>query len=198
MFTGIVKEIGSVKNVKEIEEGIELEILSSDLLPEMNIDDSVAVNGVCQTVIKKTETTFIVQSIHVTLEKTNFKNLKKDSKVNLELALKYGDRVGGHLVQGHVNTIAKVDFIERKGENLDIAFKIDSKYLPFICNEGSIAINGISLTVANVLDNGLFVVSIIPHTMNATNLGEAKVGDELNIEVDVLAKYVENLIKYKK
>ncbi|TDJ05269.1 MAG: riboflavin synthase [Deltaproteobacteria bacterium] len=195
MFTGLVKEVGRVKEIRSNPEGKELIIESKELLPEMGIDDSVSVNGACQTVTEVKDGTFKVQSIHVTLEKTTLGSLKPGDPVNLELALRASDRLGGHFVQGHVNDTGVISGIKSIGDNYLYTIKYPQNLGKYIISEGSIAIDGISLTVAKLSRNTCeLTVSLIPHTMENTNLASLKVGSKVNLEVDLLAKYIENLL----
>lgn len=197
MFTGLVKEIGKIQKIASNKEGKELTISSKVLIKEMGIDDSVSVNGCCQTVTRLDDHTFTVQAVHVTLEKTTFGSLKEGDEVNLELALRLSDRLGGHLVQGHVNGVGTIRSIEKTGKNYQIRVSEPEALSKYIVKEGSIAIEGISLTVARRTSND-FEVSIIPHTMDHTILRNKKVGDKVNLEIDILAKYVESILGGKK
>ncbi|WP_127715447.1 riboflavin synthase [Halobacteriovorax sp. HLS] len=198
MFTGLVKEIGIIKAVYPNQEGVEIVVQSKVLLPEIGIDDSVAINGACQTAVKIKDNCFHVQTVHVSLEKTTLGSLKSGDEVNLELALQLKDRLGGHLVQGHVNDVAKIIRIDSKGENYQVKLKVSPQQMKYIVKEGSITIDGISLTVSDVDKEGsAFMVSIIPHTWSNTVLRNRTVGSAVNIEVDILGKYVENLLFYK-
>lgn len=198
MFTGLVKEIGIVKTINNNQEGKEISIYSKDLLPEICIDDSVSINGACQTAIRVNEDHFVVQTIHTSLEKTTLDSLRVGEEVNLELALQLSDRLGGHLVQGHINAMATVVDISNKGKNYYLKSRVSRDQMKYIVKEGSITIDGISLTVADVDRNeNTFSVSIIPHTWLNTVLRNRKVGSIINIEVDILGKYVENLLFYK-
>lgn len=193
MFTGLVKEMGTLVSTTSIAEGKRLRIRAPKLISEINIDDSVSVNGACQTAVAISEDTFDVIAVHTTLEKTTLGQLKNGDVVNLELAVKASDRLGGHIVQGHVNGLAKLIEVKNHGENFDLKFFIDSKLRRYIVDEGSIAIEGISLTVSRTGPDW-FGVTIIPHTWHNTILSHRKLGDNVNIEVDILAKYLENLI----
>ena len=197
MFTGLVKEIGVVKTVSSNREGKQITISSSELVKEVAIDDSVAVNGACQTVIKYDASSFTVQAVHTTLEKTTLGDLKPGNEVNLELALRLSDRLGGHLVQGHVNGQANVYKLNSIGDNYLMSLILKDSLMKYVVKEGSITVNGVSLTVSNVENGGIVTVSIIPHTWFNTNLSKMLIGDKVNIEVDIIAKYVENLFKYK-
>jgi riboflavin synthase len=204
MFTGLIKDIGRVVLIEENLEGKIFEI-ETKLTSQIEIDDSVAVNGVCLTATAVDQNRFRMQAVHITLEKTNLGDLLLGSMVNLELALRYSDRLGGHLVSGHVNGVATVTEITHRGENYNIWYEIPQDLMKFIVKEGSIALDGISLTVADIKDNQL-MVTIIPHTWNETQISNVKVGSKVNIEVDsnaiMMAKYLdtlfENYIKAKK
>ncbi len=200
MFTGIVKEKGKILSIKKNKEGIELIVSSSTLLTEIAIDDSVAINGVCQTVTKVNKNSFTVQAVHTTLEKTTFGFFKTGDSVNLELALRPIDRLGGHFVSGHVNGLTKIISIQNTGKNYQVTFEIlnesDMKYL---IKEGSITLDGVSLTISDLFQyEKKFKVSLIPHTWDNTVFSEKKIGDFINYEVDILGKYVENLLFYSK
>ena len=197
MFTGLIIDLGTIVLIEENLEGKIFEIETS-LTKQIGVDDSVAVNGVCLTAIAVTENRFRMQAVHITLEKTNLGFLKLDSTVNLELALKYSDRLGGHLVQGHVNAVANVSEICHSGDNYNIWYEVPQELMKYIVKEGSIALDGISLTVADVLDNSL-MVSIIPHTWNETQIHNLKISSKVNIEVDsnavMMAKYLDSLFE---
>lgn len=195
MFTGLVKEIGKIKSVVPNREGAKLEIESGKLISEIAIDDSVAVNGVCQTAVAVSCKTFTVQAVHTTLEKTTLGKLRVGDDVNLELALRLSDRLGGHLVQGHVNATAPLTAVKATGENYLLTVTLPDALLRYVIAEGSITLDGISLTIAKLESNNV-TVSIIPHTFHSTILKNKKIGDHINIEVDVLAKYVERLLHF--
>lgn len=197
MFTGLVKEIGIVRKVSKNTEGAILEIASKILLPEISIDDSVSVNGACQTAIKISADSFFVQAVHTTLDKTTLGNLKSGDEVNLELAMRLSDRMGGHMVQGHVNDKGQILNIRNTGKNFIVTVRAHSTQMKYIVKEGSITLDGISLTVSDVFrEDCSFNVSIIPHTWEHTVLRNRSVGSLLNIEVDILGKYIENLLFY--
>lgn len=195
MFTGLIKDIGKIIFIEENIEGKILEI-ETTLASQISIDDSVSVNGVCLTATSKGPQSFRMQAVHTTLGKTNISQLMIDSAVNLELALKYSDRLGGHLVLGHVNDVATVVEISHKGENYHIWYEVPENLLKFIVKEGSIALDGISLTVADLKENRL-MVSIIPHTWKETQIHHLKIGSKVNIEVDsnavMMANYLDHL-----
>ena len=197
MFTGLIQEVGTIVSVTQNADGKEFLIRAPELISEIKIDDSVATNGVCLTATKIEGDAFRVQAIHVTLEKTSLGHLKVGSKVNLELSLRPMDRLGGHMVQGHVNALGKIKKIEKTGNNWEIEVSIPTDLRKYMISEGSIALDGISLTIARLTDSSL-TVAIIPHTLEKTSLSSKKVGDVLNIEVDMVAKYIENFLRFGK
>lgn len=197
MFTGLVKDIGTVVSITPNAEGKEFIIKAPKLCNEINIDDSVATNGVCLTATKIKDNTFTVQAVHVTLEKTSIGHLRPGDLVNLELALRPIDRLGGHFVQGHVNGTGKITKITSHGKNYDLTLSAPKDLFKYMILEGSIALEGISLTIAKLTSNELSV-SIIPHTWENTVLHKKKVGDIINIEVDMMAKYLENFFRFEK
>jgi len=199
MFTGLVQDIGQVVFKSKNNEGYVLGISSPALVHDLNIDDSVAVNGVCQTVTLVKGDCFYVQAVQVTLDKTTLGSLSERDEVNLELAMKLDDRLGGHIVQGHSNGKSLIKKIGKLGHNYILTLRITEEIAPYIVQEGSISIDGISLTIASLREEEKeFSVSIIPHTWNNTILKNKKIGDETNIEVDILAKYIERLLFCKK
>lgn len=197
MFTGLIQEVGTILSVNQNAEGKEFVIKAPHLIKDIQIDDSVATNGCCLTATQIKGDSFKVQAIHMTLEKTVVGLLKSGDKVNLELSLRPQDRLGGHFVQGHVNAIGKIKQIKTMGENweVEVSFPVDLR--KYMISEGSITLDGISLTIAR-LTSDTFTVAIIPHTLEKTTLGGKKVGDNLNLEVDMIAKYIENFLRYDK
>ena len=197
MFTGLIQEVGTIQSVVSNAEGKEFIIRAPGLIKDIQIDDSVATNGVCLTATKIAGDTFKVQAIHVTLEKTSIGFLKTGDKVNLELSLRPHDRLGGHFVQGHVNALGKIKKIEKIGNNWEIEVSFPKELRKYMISEGSIALDGISLTIARLTGDTL-TVAIIPHTLEKTSLSSKKVGDHLNLEVDMIAKYIENFLRFDK
>lgn len=195
MFTGLIQEVGTIESISTNPEGKEFVIKAPSLIQEIKIDDSVATNGVCLTATKIQGDTFKVQAVHMTLEKTSIGFLKPQDKVNLELSLRPSDRLGGHFVQGHVNALGKILDIKMMGKNWEIVVSFPKELRKYMILEGSIALDGISLTLARLTDSNL-TVAIIPHTLEKTSLSSKKVGDVLNLEVDMLAKYIENFLKF--
>ena len=187
MFTGLVQTLGRILNTSSNDSGKEFEFYCPELTGDIQIDASVAVNGVCLTVTALTEAGFRAQAVHVTLEKTNLGQLQADDKINLELSMRYSDRVGGHFVQGHVNGLVTLIKNHSRAENYELWFRVPQEFRRFILKEGSVALDGISLTVADVQDDK-FMVSIIPHTWKQTQIYTRRVGDLVNLEVDMMAK----------
>lgn len=197
MFTGLIQEVGTIQSVTTNQEGKEFVIRAPGLIKDIAIDDSVATNGVCLTATKIEGDCFRVQAIHVTLEKTSIGHLKTGDKVNLELSLRPQDRMGGHMVQGHVNALGKILNIKKTGENWEIQVSFPAELRKYMISEGSVALDGISLTIARLSSSDL-TVAIIPHTLEKTTLSAKKIGDPLNIEVDMVAKYIENFLRFDK
>jgi riboflavin synthase len=193
MFTGIIEEIGKIQQIIPIPGGKRVKISSSKLIGEISVNDSVCVNGVCLTATKTETNGFWADAVGATLEKTTFNQSKLNQQVNLELSLKFNDRLGGHLVQGHVNGIGIIKKISNLGDNYFLKVDVPEQLKKYLVDEGSITIDGISLTIAE-LHNSTVGVSIIPHTWYNTNLQFSKETDMVNIETDVLAKYVEKFI----
>lgn len=188
MFTGIIQEIGKIKQITPLEGGIEISIGCS-FAHTCHVDESIAVNGVCLTVTAHDADFFTVQAVEETLRKTTTGNLKEGDPVNLERSLTLEKGIEGHLVQGHVDTTGTVTDIEKEGTNWLVTVKYPEKHRPMIVGRGSITMEGISLTVAREKDD-LFTVAIIPYTWRHTNLQFKKTGDEVNLEFDIIGKYV--------
>ncbi|MCB0451645.1 MAG: riboflavin synthase [Aequorivita sp.] len=191
MFTGIIEAIGEIVELTQEGKNLHLEIKSS-LAQELKIDQSVSHNGVCLTVVKINEGSYVVTAIKETLDKTNLKNLKKGSLVNLERAMKLGDRLDGHIVQGHVDGTASCKTVEDANGSWVFTFQYNSSEFSTV-EKGSITVNGVSLTVVNS-KKGAFSVAIIPYTLENTNFKEIKAGSEVNLEFDIIGKYVKNLM----
>lgn len=190
MFTGLVEELGEVVAVK----ANQLEIAAPLLSKELKIGDSLAVNGVCLTVIFRTGTVIGVEVMPETWRRTNLGRLRPGIKVNLEGALRLGDRLGGHLVTGHVDGIGIVREMRREGNALVVEVTADPALLLYVVPKGSIALDGISLTVVEVTGEA-FTVSLIPHTLEVTNLKDRRSGDSVNLEVDIIGKYVRRFLE---
>lgn len=193
MFTGIVLERGIVKKAKERRGLLELEIEAAGIAKELGPGDSVAVNGVCLTATLTGRRRFTTQAIDETLSRTTLGSLKRGSSVNLELAARLNDRVGGHLVQGHVDGTATVIRTEDEDGAMRVWLGASEDLLRYMVAKGSVTLDGVSLTVVEV-GRTSFQVALIPHTLGATTLGGIQVGGKVNVEVDIVAKYVERLL----
>lgn len=190
MFTGIVEEVGSLKEISLGNGFGNIEINASRVLEETKIGDSIAVNGVCLTVNKINNNSFVADIMGETLDRTNLGALKTGDNLNLERALKLSDRLGGHIVSGHIDGKGKIVSIDHKEDGTWFTISADKEILKYIIFKGSIAIDGISLTVAYV-DNEVFKVSVIPHTLNNTILAYKIEESEVNLENDLVGKYIE-------
>ena len=193
MFTGIIEEIGKIEKITPIAGGITLKLKAEKILEDIRVNDSVCIDGVCLTVIKLDKSSFWADAVGATLDKTTFKKVKEDTSVNLERSVRLSDRLGGHLVQGHINGIGTITVIQKLGENYLVKILIPDDLEKYLIKEGSIAINGISLTIADLNSNEISI-SVIPHTWKNTNLKDKKVNEKVNVEIDILAKYVEKLL----
>ena len=193
MFTGIIEELGTISSFTKISQGAKIGILAPSILSDAKIGDSIAVNGVCLTVVTKTNNSFSADLSDETLKLTSLKQLKLGSKVNLERPMQPQARFGGHIVQGHVDAIATFIGANQVGEGYDVKIAFQPSLGKYIVHKGSITVDGISLTVAALTEN-IFEMAIIPHTWKNTNLSTLKAGDEVNLEVDVIAKYVEKML----
>ncbi|MFZ7102376.1 MAG: riboflavin synthase [Peptococcaceae bacterium] len=193
MFTGLAEELGTIKAVDSGQASAQLKVAASIVLNEVRVGDSIAVNGVCLTVVKFTDNGFTAQVMEETLRKTNLKELKAGDKVNLERALRVGERLGGHIVSGHIDGIGQI--MEKARHDIAIVLKIAAAadILENMIPKGSISIDGISLTIVEVNDD-YFTVSLIPHTMLQTTLGIKQKGAIVNLETDVLGKYVRRFL----
>jgi len=192
MFTGIIEEIGFVENFSKNSNAL-ITVQCAKILEDMKIGDSIAINGVCQTVIKFDKNSFSAQVSAETLSKTNLEQLKVKEEVNLERAMTLSSRLGGHIVTGHVDGLAKVKNIQKQADFYTIKFEVEKELVKYLAKKGSITINGISLTIADTSANE-FSVAIIPHSFENTNLKNLKIGGFVNIEADILAKYVEKIL----
>ena len=193
MFTGIIEEIGKISAITKLNQGAKIEIQCLKILEDANIGDSICVNGICQTITEFNDTSFNVMLSPETMEITNFNMVKRGDYVNLERALTLNKRLGGHIVSGHIDCTGTLIKIQNKNDFYDLIFKVPNNMIKYIVYKGSITINGISLTISNI-EKDDFTVSVIPHTYNNTVLKYLHTGDIVNIETDILAKYVEKLL----
>jgi riboflavin synthase len=189
MFTGLVREVGTVASMN----GGRLTIDAPETARGLQLGDSVAIDGVCLTVVARVDSSLSFDAVPETLARTALGTLDQGSRVNLEPALRAGDALGGHYVQGHVDGVGAVQSVAAEGEGRRVRFEAPAELLRYIVEKGSIAVQGTSLTVAAVDETG-FEVALIPHTLQATTLGELTPEQRVNLETDVLAKYVEKLL----
>lgn len=194
MFTGIVKELGKVERITVGADGAQLAVRAPEISTRVQVGDSVAVNGVCLTVIRKEQGCLWFDAVRETLRRSNLGKLKMGDRVNLEDALRVGEAMGGHFVQGHVDTTGTVQRLVPQGNAVVMAIGVDEEWMRYVVPKGSVAIDGVSLTVVDVGASD-FSVWLIPHTRAVTTLGFRQVGDEVNVEFDMLAKYAENLLQ---
>lgn len=195
MFTGIVEEIGQIQGISKGAKSSVLTIQGNIIFEDLKIGDSIAVNGVCLTVVTFAQNKFTADVMNETLNRSSLGELKKGSYVNLERAMSANGRFGGHIVSGHIDGTGEVLSIRRDDNAIWYTIKVNDNLMKYIVQKGSIAIDGISLTIARVNEDS-FSVSIIPHTAKETILSHKRVGDNVNIENDVIGKYVEKLINF--
>ena len=193
MFTGLIEDVGTVVSVDSGADGARLRI-ETPLAGEISPGDSVAVDGVCLTATSVDGDRFETEAMNQTLSVTSLGGLEAGSRVNLELAMKASDRLGGHIVQGHIDGVAEVVAVEEDGFARRLRVELAPELLRYVVEKGSITLDGVSLTVADLGDSWA-EVSLIPETLERTSLGEAEVGRKLNVECDVVAKYVERLMQ---
>ena len=192
MFTGIIEEVGQVSTISKSEDIFQITIETDSILNESEVGDSIAINGVCLTITSMEDNLFTSDIVKETIEKTNLQYIKSGDQVNLERAMRADSRFDGHIVQGHVEGLAKVKKIEKDENSFIIKIKIPIELKKYCIYKGSIAINGVSLTIASIKEN-LIDIWIIPHTLSHTTFGIIKESSYVNVETDVIAKYVEKL-----
>lgn len=193
MFTGLIEEIGTIKDIRQIGGGVRIGVFAKKIMDDLKIDDSISINGACQTVVLKSGDHFEVEAVEETLRKTTLGGFRPGLKVNLERAMLPTTRMGGHLVQGHVECRGKVVSIVPENTGVLVEFSFPQEFDKYVVELGSICIDGISLTIARTTYSR-FTVSIIPHTWKVTTFASLKPGDEVNLEFDILGKYIEKLI----
>ncbi|ROR30501.1 riboflavin synthase alpha chain [Mobilisporobacter senegalensis] len=194
MFTGLVEEIGVLTNISKGDKSYLLTFQGKKIMDDIQIGDSISVNGVCLTANSITKTTFSAEVMPETLKRSSLGALKIGNEVNLERAMSMNGRFGGHIVSGHIDGTGKIDSIEKENNAVVISIRSSLKILRYIIEKGSITIDGISLTVIYV-DNEIFKVSLIPHTGNETTLLKKSVGSKVNLECDMVGKYIEKLLQ---
>jgi riboflavin synthase len=193
VFAGLIEEVGSVLWIRATDRGTQMQIVAPKLAKQIHIGESVAVNGCCLTLRARRDQQLTFDLLEETLDRTNLKTLRRDSPVNLERALSANGRLGGHFVQGHIDCMCRVLSFEQDGDDHRLEAELPGEFAHYAAYKGSIALNGISLTIAEVLPKS-FAVWIIPHTKRHTNIETMKPGDSVNIEFDILAKYVERML----
>lgn len=196
MFTGLIEEVGQIKDIKKGEKSSKITVEANKVLQDVKLGDSISTNGVCLTVVEFSNNSFTVDVMPETILRSNLKYLSKGKKVNLERALRLGDRLGGHIVSGHIDGTGNIVDIKKDENATVITIKANSSIMKYIIEKGSIAVDGISLTVAYV-DLDKFKVSIIPHTKDETTLMDMNIGETVNLECDMFGKYVERLSLFR-
>ncbi len=197
MFTGIIEEIGKIEQASFGGGNLRLRIKALKILSDLKPGDSVNINGACQTVIEAKDGCFTVEAVEETLKRTTLGQLNSVDSVNLERALRSSDRLGGHLVSGHIDFVGRIKFIHYKDKSHIFEFEFPQEYQAYFVEKGSVAVDGVSLTVVRVQKDS-FTVSVIPFTMKETTLGMKKIGDAVNIETDLIGKYVERILTVRK
>ncbi|MEX0912268.1 MAG: riboflavin synthase [Gemmatimonadota bacterium] len=195
MFTGIIEEVGTITDISDLGNGRGFRIAATETLEALKLGESVAIDGACHTATAVHDDAFEVQSVATTLQRTTFGGLEVGRRVNLERAMKLGDRLGGHMVQGHVDAIGEIRAIEPRDEHVLIDFTLPPIVEEVTILHGSITVNGVSLTVNALPGPGLAQVSIIPHTWAVTALADLAAGSSVNLEGDVIGKYVRQLLE---
>ncbi|MQA88883.1 MAG: riboflavin synthase [Gemmatimonas sp.] len=194
MFTGLIEEVGTIVEVEGLDDGRRFRVGAGRTLVDLALGDSIAVDGVCLTITARHADAFDVQSVATTLQRTTLGSVTAGTKVNLERALAIGDRLGGHLVQGHVDGVGEIRSIQPRAGHVLIDFTLPPIVAQVTVPHGSVTLNGISLTVNELKDAGVCQVSIIPHTWQVTNLPDLRVGAAVNLEGDLIGKYVRSLL----
>ncbi len=196
MFTGIITQKGKIKKIKSLNGKIYFAIAAPNFLRGAKIGDSVACDGVCLTLVKIAKDEFEVELMPETLRLTKFQDAAAGSSVNLERSLKIGDRLDGHFVSGHIDDVGIIKEIAKDGDYTDLIINASAPLMKYFARKGSAAVNGVSLTIAGI-GKDWFKVCLITHTLTVTNLSELKIGDKVNLEVDMIARYLEQLLKTK-
>jgi riboflavin synthase len=196
MFTGIVEELGNISQIKNTDTGKQFTITAKAIMDDLKVGDSVSVNGVCLTVTTYDESSFNLDLVKETLKKSNLGDLKKGNSVNLERAITLSTRLGGHIIQGHVETVGVIMDKVPSGDGATLSVGIDPGFMRYCISKGSIALDGVSLTIASMSEN-IIKIALIPHTLEMTTLGLKDVGDSLNIETDIIGKYIERLMSFE-
>ena len=194
MFTGLIEEIGNITAVTPNASGKQFRIAAQKVLSDLKHGDSIAIDGVCLTAIAIDRAGFSAQAVHETLYRSTLGDIRRGAQVNLERAVQASSRFGGHIVQGHVDGVGEIVAIDREGQGAVFRVRVPSELNRYMVEKGSVAIQGISLTIADIRES-LISISVIPVTLQETNLHTRKVGDTVNLEVDILAKYAERMMR---
>jgi riboflavin synthase len=197
VFTGIVKEVGRVESAARTDDGLRLTIATPETAANVALGDSVSIDGVCLTAVAIQDGTLSFDAVPETVARSSLADLAAGDAVNVEPALRAGDPLGGHMVQGHIDGVASVRSVADEGEGRRVWVDAPSELLAYCVEKGSVAVDGVSLTIAALDDSG-FAVALVPHTLEATTFGQLAVGDRVNVEVDILAKYVERVVTMKR
>ena len=193
MFTGIVEEVGVIREAAGIAGGFRITVAARKVLAELKIGDSISLDGACQTVVARSLESFAVEAVGETLAKTTLGGYRTGRRINLERAIEAGGRLGGHIVQGHVNGTGRIAALTRGGDHFLLEVRVPEEFGRYIVEEGSIAVDGVSLTVA-CLQGSRVGIRVVPHTACQTTLGGKRAGEPVNVEVDILARYMEKLL----
>ena len=196
MFTGIVEELAIIADIMEKEKGVRFSLTAKTVMDDLKIGDSIAVNGVCLTVTGRTETEFYLDLVPETIDKSNLGELRKGDGVNLERAMKLSDRLGGHILQGHVETIGVILEKQRLDDGAVLLVGLDPEWMRYCISKGSIALDGVSLTIGKIEGN-IIEIALIPHTLEHTTLGKKSKSDTLNVETDIIGKYIDRLLGFE-
>ena len=195
MFTGIIEELGLIKKIRTKSSGLQFSISAKEIMDDLKIGDSLSINGVCLTVIQYSAGLLTFDLVSETLEQSNLGDLNEGDSVNLERALKVDGRFGGHIIQGHVETVGVILDKQSEKDNIILSVGLDPEWMRFCIPKGSIALDGISLTISRIEAN-IIEVSLIPHTLKNTTLGMKNKSDTLNVETDIIGKYVDRLLSF--
>ena len=195
MFTGIVEELAQIKSIKPNSKGIRYTISAEIVVDDLKTGDSISVNGVCLTIVKRGKNSFCIDLVEETLNKSNLGELKVGDFVNLERAMKVSDRLGGHIVQGHVETLGVILEKQMQDEEAILSVGLDPEWMRFCIPKGSITLDGVSLTIARINGN-IIEIALIPHTLENTTLGIKGKSETLNIETDIIGKYIDRLLSF--
>jgi riboflavin synthase len=194
VFTGIVREIGRVDHIERQLEGARLRVHAPETAAQAQVGDSIALNGVCLTAVDVSNGSLTFDVVRETLKRSTLDGVRRGARLNLEPAVRAGEPLGGHIVQGHVDGVGRVRLVEPEGDGKRIVVEVPPELERYCVEKGSIALEGVSLTIADVLP-GAIVVALVPHTLAMTTLGEIEAGDAVNVEVDLVAKQVERLLE---